>query len=278
MKTLICAALLVFCAVTFAAQSPDMPPSVLSGNSLDIPPSALDGTLLAGPPVAKVHTSDLGFTYSLPSDWTVLSEHPTLPWEQQAAAKYAGSNKEKLDACTVDVLTAGHPHPASIISISAMPFNCIGQYLTGDYLPSLGAGVSRGLQRSLTVANPAHNTYTLGTHNLWIERATVAPIEHPDQKGTLETVCGILSKAAVCWVAFAADDAALKTFEQGAVTLEGEAATALVPADAMTRKPLPPAGNQILGIRYNTNTLFICIGLFAALFLIAFTLFKRWRQ
>jgi hypothetical protein len=70
MKSFMCAALYVLCAVMLAAQS------------TDIPPSALYGTSLAGPPVPQVHTSDLGFSYSLPSDWEVVEEHPILPWEK----------------------------------------------------------------------------------------------------------------------------------------------------------------------------------------------------
>jgi hypothetical protein len=34
-----------------------------------------------------------------------------------------------------------------------------------------------------------------------------------------------------------ADDNALQTFEQGAVTLDGEAATTLVPTNALQKKP-----------------------------------------
>ncbi len=176
------------------------------------------------------------------------------------------------------MLTAGHPHPASIISIAAIPFNCIGQQLTVDDLPSFGSGVSRGLQKSISVANPVHGVYSLGTHHLWIERAAGAPIAHPEEKGTVETVCVILSKAAVCWVTFAADDAALKIFEKGAVTLEGEAATALVPPDAFLQKLLPVAGYQVSGILHNPNAIYICIGLMAIVVIIAVFLIRKRRQ
>jgi hypothetical protein len=53
----------------------------------------------------------------------------------------------------------------------------------------------------------------------------------------METVCSVLKKGVVCWMTMAADDAVLQTFENGAVTLDDDAATALVPADALLKKP-----------------------------------------
>jgi hypothetical protein len=278
MKSVICAALFVLCAVTLAAQSPDIPASVLSN---DIPPSVLEGTLLAGPPVPQVHSSDLGFSYSLPSDWEVISEHPTQPWEQMQGARYAHNAKELLDACVFDVLTAGHRKPASIITVSAIPFDCVGSRMseiTDKDLPGIVAGASRAMQKSINLENPFHGVYSLGTHHLWIERATGAPIAHPEEKGTVETVCSLLKRGIACWTTFAGDDAALKTFEQGAVTLEGEAATALIPDDVVQHKLLPGTGDQQSGILDNTKVLYICIGLFAVLAVIAAVLFMRWRK
>jgi len=72
---------------------------------------------------------------------------------------------------------------------------------------------------------------------LWIERAAGAVKEHPEMKYTVETVCSLLKKGAVCWMAMAADNAHLQTFERGLVALDGEAPAALVPADAFAKKP-----------------------------------------
>ena len=44
-------------------------------------------------------------------------------------------------------------------------------------------------------------------------------------------------KGVVCWLAVTVDVAALQTFERGAVTLDGEDATALVPVDVLKKKP-----------------------------------------
>ncbi len=276
-----CAALFVLCAATLVAQSPDIPASVLSDNPLAIPPSALDGTILAGPPVLQVHRSDLGFSYSLPSDWEVIAEHPTQPWEQMQGARYAHNAKEMLDACLFDVLTAGHPHPASVITVSAIPFDCVKSRIseiTDKDLPVIAAHASQGMQKTIKLENPFHGVYTLGTHSLGIERATGAPIAHPEQKGTVETVCTLLNKGIACWTTFAGDDAALKTFENGAVTLEGEAATALVPADVVQHKLQPGTGDQQPGNPDNTKALFLLIGILAVLAVIAAVLLMRWRK
>ena len=64
------------------------------------------------------------------------------------------------------------------------------------------------------------------------------PKGHPEISYTVEITCGLLKKAAVCWMAMAADDTALHTFERGVVTLDGESPVALVPPTAFDKKPL----------------------------------------
>jgi len=95
----------------------------------------------------------------------------------------------------------------------------------------------RALAKSIQIDNPVTNTYTLGTHSMWIQRATGSLAGHPEIKRTMETVCSVLKKGVVCWMALAVDDATLQTFENGVVTLDGEDATTLVPADALQKKP-----------------------------------------
>jgi hypothetical protein len=55
----------------------------------------------------------------------------------------------------------------------------------------------------------------------------------------------LLKKGAVCWMTMAADAESLKAFEQQAVTLEGDAFSALVPAGyvdlAPSAKPAKPS-------------------------------------
>jgi len=55
-------------------------------------------------------------------------------------------------------------------------------------------------------------------------------------KYTVETVCSVLKKGAVCWMTMAANQDALQTFENGAVKLDGEAPATLVPASAFAKK------------------------------------------
>ena len=72
---------------------------------------------------------------------------------------------------------------------------------------------------------------------MWIERAKGTPHDNPNAAFTVEIACSLLKKGAVCWLALAADDAGLQTFEHGLVTLDSEAPIALVPADAFAKKP-----------------------------------------
>lgn len=186
---------------------------------------------------AQAHISDLGFSYSIPPDWDVVDTKPMLPSVLQQAAKAYGNEAAKMAACVQLPLTAHHGNPASAIVVVGLAFDCVGHPFTAQDLPGFASGVTEGLKKNLEIANLVSNTYTLGTHTMWIQRASGSLVGHPEIKRTVETVCSILKKGAVCWMTIAADDVALQTFENGAVTLDDDAATALVPADALQKKP-----------------------------------------
>jgi hypothetical protein len=214
MKPCLFTILLVLCGVPLPAQAP------------------------ASAPVAKAHASEIGFTYSLPSDWEVVDTQSTLPAVRQKVENEATSADERKGAaCAQIALTARHGDPASIVVVVVLPFDCFGQTMTGKDLPDFASGASEGLRKSFTLADPLHAEYKLGAHSMWAERAKGALKDHPDVLYTVETVCSVLKKGAVCWMAMAKDDAALDTFERGAVSLDGEAPAALVPASAFVNKP-----------------------------------------
>jgi hypothetical protein len=220
------AALLVLCAVSLAAQAPATPDA--STVPIPPPPSPSDG---------PAHTSDLGFSYNIPSDWDVVDTKSMLPSVLQKAARDYGNEAAKMAACVQLPLTAHHGNPPSAIAVVGLPFDCVGHTFTATDLPGIASGVTEGMKNSIQIANPVINTYTLGTHSMWIQRASGSLVGHPEIKRTMETVCSVLKKGVVCLVTMAADDAALQTFENGAVTLDDDAATALVPADALQKKP-----------------------------------------
>jgi len=214
MKARLFVALFVFYAAALAAQTP--------------------GT---SPPAAQIHTNDLGFSYSLPSDWEVVDTQPKLSAVIQQAGKDYGSDAEKMAACIQLPLTGRHGNPASVIAVVGLSFDCMGHTFAAEDLPGIGFGVSEGLKKNIQVVSPVNGAYMLGTHSMWIERSSGTLISHPEIKRTMETVCSVLRKGIVCWMIMAADDATLQIFEKGQVTLDGDAATALVPVDAFSRKP-----------------------------------------
>ena len=190
----------------------------------------------APPPVrvAQTHTSDLGFSYSLPLDWEVMDTKPMLPVVKQQQAEKATSEGEKKGIACVEVdLLARNGNPRSVIEAITIPFACFGQKFTDKDLAGVASGMSSGLKKTFEVSDPVYGAYKLGTHSMWIERANGTYLEHPEMKRTLETVCVILKKGLVCWMAMAADQVSLDTFERGAVTLDGESAPALVPVGAL---------------------------------------------
>ena len=184
------------------------------------------------------HASGLGFSYSVPGDWEVVDTQGNLPGVREQAGKNAGSEEEKKGlACVQIALTARHGDPASVMVEVALPFDCFGEPMTEAQLPGFASGASEGLKQSFDMGEPVTANYSLGSHTMWIERAKGTPKGHPELPYTVEITCGLLKKAAVCWMAMAADDTALRAFERGAVNLDGEPSGALVPPTAFDKKP-----------------------------------------
>jgi hypothetical protein len=217
MKAYFLIALLVACGAPLQAQAP-----------ANLPQTA----------VTHTYTFDVGFSYSFPDDWDVVNMSATLPEAQKQAQQSATTEDERRGAaCTQIALSARHGSPASTVVAVVLPFSCLGAEMTEKDLPGMGSGAMEGIQQNFDIAEPVYGVYSLGSHSVWIERAKGTLKGRSDIQFTVETVCSIMKKGAVCWMAIAADDAALQTFEHGAVTLGSEAPTALVPADAFVKKP-----------------------------------------
>jgi len=209
MKAHVISALVLGCALPLAAQTP-APATTPPANS-----------------------SDLGFTYNLPGGWEILNMAPMVPAAKQQEEQQASSDAEKKGAsCSQIYLTARHGSPASVIVVVTLPWDCFGQAFTSKDLPSFGEGAAGGLVQNFNVATPVYGAYALGSHDLWIERVQGSAKDDPQSQYTIELACTILKKAAVCWMTLASDSTALASFENSTVSLEGETATALVPASA----------------------------------------------
>ncbi len=215
MKALPLIVLLGFSAAVFAAQSTSPAPTL-----------------------AGTHSADLGFSYSVPNDWEVLGPPPTVDQQKSEASRNAATDEEKKGlACLEPVLTARDRKSGSVLSVEALPFACFGHEMTNEDLPGFAAGAPEVLKQSFNLGEPAFATYVLGTHSMWIERAHATLKDHPEVPFTVEIACGLLKKAAVCWLAVAGDDDALRAFERAAVILDGETLSALVPPTAFDKKP-----------------------------------------
>jgi hypothetical protein len=187
----------------------------------------------AGAPAYHTYPDPLGFSYVLPSDWVVVDSQPSLPDVKQKATQNASSEAEKKGIACVQVgLTARHGDPTSVIVQVALPFDCFGQPLAQDDLPGFGTGAAEGIKQNFDLSDSHIASYASGSHHLWAERVQGIPKGQPDRHYTIEVSCALLSKAAVCWMAMAADSASLAIFENGAVTLDGDSPAPLVPASA----------------------------------------------
>ncbi|MGH9560184.1 MAG: hypothetical protein ACRD3S_01915 [Terracidiphilus sp.] len=227
MKIPALATLFALCIAPLAAQAP-------AAGDTKTPLSAAASV----PATPTTHADPVGFSYTLPADWQLLDMQPAMPAIRQRFDKDASSEEEKKGlACAQVTFTARHGDPPSVIVAVTLPFDCWGTTLKDNDLPGFAVGTAGGLKKSWNVIDPQYSAYTLGGHSMWIERATGNPLDHPESKKNIEVVCSILKKGAVCWMAFAADDASMKTFEQGSVTLDDDAPAALVPASAFSPKP-----------------------------------------
>lgn len=189
-------------------------------------------------PEPAVNSEAFGFSYHLPPDWRLAPDASALPAAKQSAEQSAKSPGQVLSvACAQVVLSAQHGQPPSVIVVSALPFACYGQAMVPQDLSHFAAGISDGLKQNFNVSNPVYGNYRLGTHNFWIERAIGIPKNHAGASYTLEIACTVLKKSAVCWMTLANSAGALRDFENGTVTLDGEPPVVLVPINAFVKTP-----------------------------------------
>lgn len=184
----------------------------------------------------QLDDTSVGFSFSLPADWEKLASKPAKP-----DVPFPGVDvPPKGNACAQVELTARHGSPPSVVVIVALPFDCYGQALTDKNLPDFAAGASDGLKQTFEVTDSVVGSYSLGSHNMWIERAQATVKGQPNSRYTLEIACTVLAKGAACWMTMAADADHLRTFEQQAVTLEGEVFDNIVPAGAFQASAVAP--------------------------------------
>jgi len=237
MRTHLVVALVAFGWATLFAQGPG--PTATPANTAAPPPAtqAVAPTSPLAPTLPpQVQRDDIGFSYRLPADWEFVAPPPApkavTPYPALAAPR-------KGDACVEVALTAKHGTRASVVVVLALPFACYGQTMTASDLASFGAGAAEGMKQTFEITEPVEANYSLGSHIVWIERAKGTPKHRPESPFTFEIACTVLRKGAACWMTLAADAAALETFEQGTVSLEGEAPAALVPASTFAAgKPM----------------------------------------
>jgi hypothetical protein len=217
-----------------AAQTP-LPPATTSTAPAALPTAAAQTTPAAAPAASpQVNDTKIGFSYSLPAGWETQASAPAkpdVPYPTVEAPK-------KGNACAQVELTARQGTPFSVVVVVGLPFDCYGQTLTKQNMADFTAGASEGLKQTFDVMNPVLSSYTLGSHNMWVERASGTVKGQPESKYTLEVACTLLAKGAACWMTMAADAAHLEAFEQEPVTLGGDAFDAIVPANAI---PAPAA-------------------------------------
>jgi hypothetical protein len=182
--------------------------------------------------------SDLGFSYRYLNDWDDLTHtkfFEALQRMEALAKNGKGNSKRDLatraSECRRMVLMLARPRPVGgSIVVTAIPFACFGGRPSEKDLPVLQSLAPHYTTAVMDVTSVRAGNYMLGSHKVWIERVWGTPKGQPKKPTIAEVVCGLLKKAFVCWAAgVGSNEAELKGFEQGAVTLDEDSAPALVP-------------------------------------------------
>ncbi|HEY1576253.1 MAG TPA: hypothetical protein VGF82_04185 [Terracidiphilus sp.] len=183
-------------------------------------------------------SDDLGFSYHIPSGWAAIDTQSSLPEVKQRQLENAKTDEEKKGIACIQVpISARKGPPPSFLTAMALPYDCYGQIMTDKDLPGFAEGASEGPRAVFDFGEPTFGSYSLGKHKIWIERANGNPKGHPEMAYTLEIACGLLKRAAVCWMTVAADRESLKSFEENAVTLDGDFFAEFIPTTAFEKKP-----------------------------------------
>ena len=161
----------------------------------------------------------------------IAPKGPSPSQQQKEEQKTSQVEEKRGIACLEVPIAARHGDPPTVVVVDALPYECFGQKMTPEDLVAFGAGAAEGLKETFDVTTPVSATYQLGLHEMWIQRARATPKGKAGPTATLETVCTLLEKAAVCWVARATDEISLHTFELVSVMLDGAHAPHLVPAN-----------------------------------------------
>jgi hypothetical protein len=184
-------------------------------------------------PAPMVFTSDMGFTYEYPSDWTLVDTNGlTAGLQPDAGGKDGDELGKKAFLCTQIGFAIHNDRGSSAILAMTVPFDCLGLKFDDHALRSFGRGVLAGMSGAANFSSRISAVYQLGTHNLWIGRERGTLKANPQIAVTLETSCTLLKKGAVCWTLLTTNSDIAAIFEGGRVSLEGEAPTALVPPTA----------------------------------------------
>lgn len=217
--------LLSLCLHAYAQSSPDATSH----------PGA-DATKVEAPQTAQ-YTDDDGFSFSYPSDWTVIDTKPITPAVKLHAEENASSSMEKQGAaCTRLALLLSNAELKARIVVISLPYACVGNVLKQGDLASVASGISAGVKKTFLITYPEYQAYKLNSHEMWIERAQAKPIANPETSLTMETACTMLKKSLVCWIGLAGTEQGLHIMEEGKVTLDGEKPVALVPPTVFKKK------------------------------------------
>jgi hypothetical protein len=118
--------------------------------------------------------------------------------------------------------------------VSVYPQSCTKMTLNGFAQASSDA--IKGWRTQYNLDTHDWGRYVLGGYDFWVDRAAASPKDHPEQKLTLEMVCGLLKSAMVCWKARLHDEEAVKVLEGGLTSINDDGPEPLVPPSAFVKK------------------------------------------
>lgn len=182
-------------------------------------------------------SSDLGFTYSIPADYTVVDAQPMMPVLRMQEERTADSAAEKKGMdCAQPILVARHAN-GSVIVVMGLTSDCMGTPLTADQLAQMGIGVVQGMEQGpsgVVLKNPQYGAFRQSDHDFWIVKSNAPTKDAPDTPHWLEAVLTVVPRGVVFWLFTTPDGAQTAGFENTLLHFGSGGDAPLVPATAFT--------------------------------------------
>jgi len=179
---------------------------------------------------AQTHlfSSEMGFEFSSPTEWSYNDLGPLLPAARMDLDKQSQDDPYRRSIeCSQNIFSARVGEPRSVFLAGAITTECMGQK---PDLDSFTARTVKSLAGRYELSETQYATFSIEGQKFWAMRSTGKMRLDPADIETIEYVATVLPKGLVYWSAHSRSKQAQSGFEHSRLHLSGGADTELVPA------------------------------------------------